>query len=168
MSLRSGLIIGAAAFLLSGGTALAQGATGGSLGNDNKTLSGSAPESRSAPPARRERTERPAPRRQTATRSRSDGGGGGGGSFDGVWSISSAGTSGCSDTLTEQFVVSGGRMTGGSGAGSATVSANGSVRGAGNYSGIGVTSQGRLSGRTGSGTFQRSDGCSGRWVASKQ
>lgn len=149
--------------LLSASAACAQGATGGSLGNDTKTLSGSAPESRSAP-ARRERSERPEPRRQTATRSRSEGGGG---SFDGVWSISSAGTSGCSDTLTEQFVVSGGRMTG-SGAGSATVSANGAVRGAGNYSGIGVTSQGRLSGRTGSGTFQRSDGCSGRWVASKQ
>jgi hypothetical protein len=153
--------------LLSAPEAFAQGATGGSLGNDNKTLSGSAPESRSAPPARRERTEAPAPRRQTATRSRSEGGGGGG-NFDGVWSISSVGTSGCSDTLTEQFVVSGGRMTGSTGSGRATVSANGAVRGAGNYSGIGVTSQGRLSGRTGSGTFQRSDGCSGRWVASKQ
>lgn len=151
-----------AALLLSGTAAVAQGATGGSLGNDNKTLSGSAPESRSAP---RERSERPAPRRQTATRSRSEGGGGG---FDGVWSISSAGTSGCSDTLTEQFVVSGGRMTGSNGNGSASVSANGAVRGAGNYSGIRVTSQGRLSGRNGSGTFQRSDGCSGRWVASKQ
>lgn len=167
MSLRCGLMICAATLFLSGSAAFAQGATGGSLGNDNKTLSGSATESRSAPPARRERTEAPAPRRQTATRSRSESGGGGG-SFDGVWSISSAGTSGCSDTLTEQFVVSGGRMTGSTGSGRATVSANGSVRGAGNYSGIGVTSQGRLSGRTGSGTFQRSDGCSGRWVASKQ
>ena len=151
-----------ATLLLSGPTAFAQGATGGSLGNDTKTLSGSAPEPRSAPPARRERTERRAPR------SRSEGGGGGGGgNFDGVWSISSAGTSGCSDTLTEQFVVSGGRMTGNN-AGSATVSNNGAIRGSGNYSGIRVTSQGRLSGRTGSGTFQRSDGCSGRWVASKQ
>lgn len=158
-------MICAATLIFSGGAAFAQGAAGGSLGNDNKTLSGSAPEARSAPRAPREHTERPAPRRQTATRGRSEGGGGG---FDGVWSISSAGTSGCSDTLTEQFTVSGGRMTGGSGGGSATVSANGSVRGAGNYSGIGVTSQGRLSGRTGSGTFQRSDGCSGRWVASKQ
>jgi len=166
MSVRSGLIVCAAALFLSDGAAFAQGAAGGSLGNDNKTLSGSAPESRSTPRASRERSERPAPRRQTATRSRSEGGGSG--SFDGVWSISSAGTSGCSDTLTEQFVVSGGRMTGGSGGGSASVSANGSVRGAGNYSGIGVTSQGRLSGRTGSGTFQRSDGCSGRWVASKK
>lgn len=159
-------MICAATLFLSESAAFAQGATGGSLGNDNKTLSGSAPESRSAPPARGERSERPAPRRQTATRSRSEGAGGG--NFDGVWSISSAGTSGCSDTLTEQFVVSGGRMTGGSGGGSAAVSANGAVRGSGNYSGIRVTSQGRLSGRTGSGTFQRSDGCAGRWVASKQ
>ncbi|MET0907345.1 MAG: hypothetical protein ABWY10_14795 [Tardiphaga sp.] len=165
MFLRSGLMICTATLLLSGGAAFAQGATGGSLGNDTKTLSGSTPQSRAAPPARRERSERPAPRRQTATRSRSEGGGG---SFDGVWSISSAGTSGCTDTLTEQFVVAGGRMTGSNGNGSATVSANGAVRGSGNYSGIGVTSQGRLSGRSGSGTFQRSDGCSGRWVASKQ
>ncbi|QUS39703.1 hypothetical protein RPMA_13290 [Tardiphaga alba] len=161
MSVRSGLMIGAATLLLSGGAAFAQGATGGSLGNDNKTLSGSSSEPRAAKPAPRERSER----RQAAPRSRGEGGGGG---FDGVWSISSAGTSGCSDTLTEQFVVSGGRMTGSSGSGRATVSPNGAVRGAGNYSGIGVTSQGRLSGRTGSGTFQRSDGCSGRWVASKQ
>jgi hypothetical protein len=62
--------------------------------------------------------------------------------------------------------VSNGRMIGKDG--SAPVSANGTVRGSGNYSGIRVTSQGRLSGRTGSGVFQRSDGCSGRWVASKQ
>jgi hypothetical protein len=157
-------MICAAALVFSSSAALAQGAAGGSLGNDNKTLSGSAPETRSAPRASRERSERPAPRRQSAARSQ----GGGGGNFDGVWSISSAGTSGCTDTLTEQFVVSGGLMTGGSGSGSASVSANGAVRGGGNYSGIRVTSQGRLSGRTGSGTFQRSDGCSGRWVASKQ
>lgn len=156
----------AATLLLSGSAAFAQGATGGNLGNDNKTLSGSSPESRTAAPARRERAERPAPRRQAAPVNRRESAGGAG--FDGVWSISSAGTSGCSDTLTERFVVAGGRMTGSSGAGSATVSSNGAVRGAGNYSGIGVTSQGRLSGRTGSGTFQRSDGCSGRWVASKQ
>jgi hypothetical protein len=164
MKLRSGLMICLASLTLSGHAVLAEGAVGGSLGNDSKTLSGSAPESRSTAPAQRERSERPAARRQAAPRSRE----GGGGNFDGVWSISSAGTSGCSDTLTEQFVVANGRMTGSNGNGSATVSANGSVRGAGNYSGIGVTSQGRLSGRTGSGTFQRSDGCSGRWVASKQ
>lgn len=154
-------MICATTLLLSEPAAFAQGATGGSLGNDNKTLSGSAPESRSAPPARSERSERPAPRRQTATRS-----GGSGGNFDGAWSISSAGTSGCSDTFTENFVVSGGRMIGSQG--SAAISANGAIRGSGNYSGIRVTSQGRLSGRTGSGTFQRSDGCSGRWVASRQ
>lgn len=157
-------MICAAALVLSG-AAFAQGAMGGSLGNDNKTLSGSAPESRSAPRAARERSERPAPRRQAAPRNRGEGGGGG---LDGVWSISSVGTSGCTETFTEQFVVAGGRMTGSTGNGRATVSASGAVRGAGNYSGIGVTSLGRLSGRTGSGTFQRSDGCSGRWVASKQ
>ncbi|WP_246663738.1 hypothetical protein [Tardiphaga sp. vice278] len=157
-----------AALILSGCAAFAQGATGGSLGNDNKTLSGSSPEPRSGAPAPRERSERRAPRKETAPRNRGNGAGGGGGNFDGVWSISSAGTSGCSDTLTEQFVVTSGRMMGKNGNGSAAVSANGSVRGSGNYSGIRVTSQGRLSGRTGSGSFQRSDGCAGRWVATKQ
>jgi len=165
MIFRSGLLIGLAILIFSGDTALAQGATGGSLGNDGKTLSGSSPESRSAAPAQRESSERRAPRRQTAPRNRGEGAGGGG-NFDGAWSISSVGTSGCSDTFTESFVVANGRMIGKDG--SAPVSANGTVRGSGNYSGIRVTSQGRLSGRTGSGVFQRSDGCSGRWVASKQ
>jgi hypothetical protein len=165
MIFRSGLLIGLAILIFSGDAALAQGATGGSLGNDSKTLSGSSPESRSAAPAQRESSERRAPRRQTAPRNRGEGAGGGG-NFDGAWSISSVGTSGCSDTFTENFVVANGRMIGKDG--SAPVSANGTVRGSGNYSGIRVTSQGRLSGRTGSGVFQRSDGCSGRWVASKQ
>ncbi|UZE49863.1 hypothetical protein ONR75_03460 [Rhodopseudomonas sp. P2A-2r] len=155
-----------AALLLSG-AAFAQGATGGSLGNDNKTLSGSSPEPRSAAPARRERSERRARRSQAAPRDRGDSVGSGG-KFDGVWSISSAGTSGCSDTLTEEFVVTNGRMMGRNGSGSAAVSANGAVSGSGNYSGIRVTSQGRLSGRAGSGSFQRSDGCAGRWVATRQ
>jgi hypothetical protein len=165
MIFRSGLLIGLAILIFPGDAALAQGATGGSLGNDSKTLSGSSPESRSAAPAQRESSERRAPRRQTAPRNRGEGAGGGG-NFDGAWSISSVGTSGCSDTFTENFVVANGRMIGKDG--SAPVSANGTVRGSGNYSGIRVTSQGRLSGRTGSGVFQRSDGCSGRWVASKQ
>lgn len=158
MSVRSGLMICAATMLMSGGASFAQGATGGSLGNDNKTLSGSSSEPRATTPAQRERSERRAPR------SRSEGSGGG--NLDGAWSISSVGTSGCSDTFTEQFVVANGRMIGSQG--SAAMGANGSIRGSGNYSGIRVTSQGRLSGRSGSGTFQRSDGCTGRWVATKQ
>ncbi len=74
-------------------------------------------------------------------------------------------SSGCTETFTEQFVKAGGRMTGEHPAsGRAMVGKKASVRSAGNYSGIGVTSLGRLSGRSGSCTFQRSDGCSGRWV----
>jgi len=111
MIFRSGLLIGLAILIFSGDTALAQGATGGSLGNDSKTLSGSSPESRSAAPAQRESSERRAPRRQTAPRNRGEGTGGGG-NFDGAWSISSVGTSGCSDTFTESFVVANGRMIG--------------------------------------------------------
>jgi hypothetical protein len=63
-------------------------------------------------------------------------------------------------------VVRGGRIVGAHG--SATIGLDGSVSGSGNYSGIMVTSQGHMAGRSGSGTFQRSDGCSGRWTSSKQ
>jgi hypothetical protein len=34
--------------------------------------------------------------------------------------------------------------------------------------GITITHVGRLSGRSGSGSFRQSDGCAGRWTASKQ
>jgi hypothetical protein len=49
---------------LGGSDAWSQGATGGSLGNDSKSLSGSSSEPRAAKPARRERSEQraaPAP-----------------------------------------------------------------------------------------------------------
>ncbi|MDR6660639.1 hypothetical protein J2W51_003209 [Tardiphaga robiniae] len=64
---------------LGGSDAWSQGATGGSLGNDNKTLSGSSSEPPAAKPARRERSEqRAAPARRGA------GEGGSAARFDGM------------------------------------------------------------------------------------
>lgn len=135
------------------------GSMGGTVGNREKSLSGS----REAVPERPARQSKPKESRRPAASQ--SGRGGGGGSLDGSWSISSAGIN-CSDTFRETVVVSGRRLTGSYGSGS--VSANGSISGSGNYNGIGVTSRGRFSGRSGSGTFQRSDGCHGRWTATKQ
>lgn len=139
--------------------ALAQGSAGGSIGNDDKSVSGSRP-ARTVEPSRPAQRSHPAEPRHSKR-----GGGGSGGNFDGAWSISSTGTT-CSDTFRETVVVTSGRLVGNYGGGS--VSASGAVRGSGNYNGIGVTSHGRFTGRSGSGTFTRSDGCTGRWTASKQ
>jgi hypothetical protein len=141
----------------------AQGSAGGSIGNDDKAVSGSRPEPRSAKPERSSRRTKSEdePRRTSSRRS----GGGGGAVADGAWVVSSAGVT-CPDTFTETVVVTSGRIVGANGTG--TVSPNGSVSGVGNYSGIIVRSQGRMVGRTGSGTFQRSDGCTGRWTSAKQ
>lgn len=133
------------------------GSMGGTIGNREKSLSGS----REAAPERPARQSKPKENHRPAASHNS----GGGGNLDGSWSISSAGIN-CSDTFRETVVVSGRRLTGNYGSGS--VGANGSISGSGNYNGIGVTSRGRFAGRSGSGTFQRSDGCHGRWTATKQ
>ena len=144
------------------GLAFAQGSAGGSIGNDEKSLSGSRESPRSVEtPARRSkpRSEAEQPRRAA----RKSGGGGGGGNFDGAWVVNSVG---CGGTSTSAVVVTSGRIIGGGVSG--TVSPNGAARSVGNYSGIIVTSSGHVSGRSGSGTFRRSDGCSGIWTSTKQ
>ena len=149
------------------GLALAQsGSAGGSIGNDEKSLSGSRQTPRaveSEKPARKNKPEAEEPRRA----SRKSGGGasgGGGGNFDGAWVAVAVGTP-CGSS-TERFVISGGSLSGELSSGQ--VSPNGSTRTGGSVSGLSWTSTGRFSGRTGSGSFVRSDGCSGRWTASKQ
>jgi len=144
-------------------TAWAQsGSAGGSIGNDEKSLSGS----RSAEPerpARRSKPEADEPRRSPPRRG--GGGGGGAGSFDGAWIVSSVGIT-CSGSSTAAVVVSSGRIIGEGLRG--TVSASGAASSVGNYDGITVVSSGHVSGRSGSGTFKRSDGCIGKWTSSKQ
>ena len=143
------------------------GSAGGSIGNDEKSLSGSREAPRaveSSKPTRRGKSEAEEPRR--ASRKNGGGGGGGGGasSFDGTW-VAMAMGSPCGSS-SERFVISGGSISGELSSGS--VSPNGATRTGGSVQGLSWTSTGRFSGRSGSGSFVRSDGCTGRWTASKQ
>jgi hypothetical protein len=144
------------------------GSAGGSIGNDEKSLSGSREAPRAvepSKPARRAKPEAEEPRR-ASRKSGGEGGGGssGGGNFDGAWVAVGVGTP-CGSS-TERFVISGGSLSGELSSGS--VSPNGATRTGGSAGGVSWTSTGRFSGRTGSGSFVRSDGCTGRWTASKQ
>ena len=142
------------------GSMAQSGSAGGSIGNEEKSLSGSREAPRaveSSKPARRAKPEADEPRRASRKS-------GGGGNFDGTWVSVAVGTP-CG-SASERFVISGGRISGELSSGS--VSPNGATRSGGSVQGLSWTSTGRFSGRTGSGSFVRSDGCTGRWTASKQ
>lgn len=146
------------------GAAFAQGSAGGSIGNDEKSLSGSRESPRSVEaPARRSRPEPEAEAPRRATRKSGGGGGGGGGNFDGAWIVNSVG---CGGSTQGAVVVTSGRIIGEGITG--TISSNGAVRTTGNYNGVVVNSSGRVSSRSGSGTFRQSDGCGGTWTSAKQ
>jgi hypothetical protein len=155
-------LLGAIAIAIGPAIAFAQsGSAGGSIGNDEKSVSGSRQTPRSVEPerpVRRSKPEADEPRRAAR-----NSGGGGGGNFDGAWVAHSVGTP-CG-AATERFVISSGRLAGELSSGQ--VSSNGSTTSGGSASGVSWRSSGRFSGRSGSGTFNRSDGCSGRWTASK-
>ena len=142
--------------------ALAQsGSAGGSIGNDEKSLSGSREAPRSvepSKPARRGKSEADAPR------STARNGGGGGSNYDGAWAIFIAG---CGGTANTAVVITSGRIVGQNLSG--RVGPNGSSTSvATDSNGLTWNSSGRFSNRTGSGSFRRSDGCTGSWTASKQ
>jgi hypothetical protein len=142
--------------------ALAQsGSAGGSIGNDDKSLSGSREPPRSVQPPRSARGK--GPEAEAPGRAAQKGGREGGGNFDGAWVVVAVGTP-CGSS-TEKLVISGGRIAGELSSGQ--VSPSGSTTGHGSVSGLSWTSSGRFSGRSGSGSFVRSDGCRGRWTASK-
>jgi hypothetical protein len=147
---------------LGSAAALAQsGSSGGSIGNDEKSLSGSRDTPRaieSSRPARRSKPADEEPRRA----SRKSGGGGGGG-VDGAWVVTSVG---CGGTGSGAIVITSGRIIGEGLTGS--VSAGGAARSVYQANGLTSIGSGRLSGRSGAGTFRRSDGCSGTWSAIKQ
>jgi hypothetical protein len=142
--------------------AQAQGSTGGSIGKQDKAVSGDRGGGGASKPAAR---ERPA-RSERSSSKRSSGGGGGGGNFDGTWASASQGRTTCSDRTTDVVTISGGQMSGTGFSG--RVTGSGSVSGVWAGSGISATVSGRLSGRSGSGSFRRSDGCAGTWTLSKQ
>jgi hypothetical protein len=144
-------------------SALAQsGSAGGSIGNDEKSLSGSRSD-RSAEPAPSARRSKPAEEPRSSSRRGGGGGGGGGGSFDGAWMVVSVG---CGGTTSGAVVVSSGKVIGQGVTG--TVSASGAVSTFGQGDGVTFTGSGRLGARSGSGSFRRSDGCGGTWTSSKQ
>lgn len=156
----------AAALVLIATSAQAQsGSAGGSIGNSDKTLSGSREAPRAVEPAKPTKASKP---EADAPRASRKGGGGGsessGGNFDGTWVAVSTGTP-CG-TASERFVISGGRISGELSSGQ--VSPSGATTSGGSGGGISWHSSGRFSGRSGSGSFTRSDGCTGRWTASKQ
>jgi hypothetical protein len=84
-------------------------------------------------------------------------------SFDGVWTFTSAG---CPYTGSLPARIVDGKIfvRGGSG----QVDPDGTLHSVGAGNGMTLTAVGQLSGNTGSGTFNRSDGCIGRWVAIKR
>ena len=140
------------------------GSAGGSIGNDEKSLSGSRATPRAAErskPAPRSKPEAREPRRAPRN---SGGDGGGGGNLDGAWVLTSVGNSCASSTDT--VVISGGKLVGQYG--TAQVSPNGAVSGIGSAGSLSWTMSGRLAGRSGGGSFRRSDGCVGTWTGSKQ
>jgi hypothetical protein len=154
------------ALTISPSATYAQGSAGGSIGNDDKAVSGSRPEPRTVEkPSRRSRSDDDEPRRSSR---KSGGGGGGGGGFDGAWIVNAVGVT-CSGSSSNAVVVTSGRIIGNN-VTSGRVSPNGAVyaTGGGGSSGLTNVTTGRLSGRSGSGTFVQSDGCRGRWTASKQ
>jgi hypothetical protein len=148
------------AITLSSGLAQS-GSAGGSIGNDEKSLSGSRSEPRSTS---YERSTRPGRSDDEPRRSSSRRGGGGGDNFDGAWIVVGVGTT-CSGSTTTSVVVSSGRIIGQGVSGQ--VSPSGAASAVGNANGITVISSGHLSGRGGSGSFRQSDGCLGRWTATK-
>ncbi|MFZ5739354.1 MAG: hypothetical protein ACOY6K_21000 [Pseudomonadota bacterium] len=159
--IRAALLSATLAFAASPHLAIAQsGSAGGSIGNTDKTLSGSRKVVRESAPARPSRASRSEPRERRSTRRSS----GGGDSFDGAWLVASVGRP-CG-AASEAVLISSGRIVGQYTSG--RVTANGQATGSGSSGGVSWTSSGKFSGRRGSGTFRRSDGCVGTWTASKQ
>ncbi len=136
------------------------GSAGGSIGNEEKSLSGSRgnPSTELAPSSQK---SKPASGDHRASSRRS----GVGRSFDGAWVVVSVGTT-CSGSSKTAVVVSSGKIIGQGVDG--YVSPSGSASAVSQSNGVTISSVGRLSGRSGSGTFRQSDGCSGRWSATKQ
>jgi hypothetical protein len=83
--------------------------------------------------------------------------------FDGRWTFTSAG---CKNTGSIAATIKQGRIIvrGGSG----QVNPDGTLHSVGGGGGMTLTAEGHMDLETGSGTFDRSDGCSGTWIAIKR
>jgi hypothetical protein len=138
------------------------GSAGGSIGNDDKSLSGS----RSEPSLDR---EAPTPSNrdpQEAPRSPRGNNGGVGSNFDGTWAYTGIGTN-CRGSGSGLLVISGGLISS-KNRGIGRVSPDGAYRSASvGDDGVALTATGRMSGNTGTGSYRRADGCNGRWTAKR-
>lgn len=130
------------------------GSYGGTIGKQDKGMSGDEPEPRRAP-SRGYR--QPAPRARESRAPRYN--------YDGAWSVQGIGQN-CVNNAVSAVVISQGRVVAQGATGS--VSSSGAVRIVGAAGSITFTSQGQLSGQGGAGTYRQSDGCYGRWIASRQ
>ena len=140
------------------------GSAGGSIGNDEKSLSGSRATPRAAEtekPARRSKPEAEEPRRASRKS-----GGGGGNNFDGAWIVSGVGIT-CQRTSSNAIVITSGKIIGETVRG--TVSPSGAVYGTSSGNGLTIDHH-RPSVRPqrGRNVPPSSDGCTGTWTASKQ
>jgi hypothetical protein len=148
------------AVALTPGSGWAQGSAGGSIGNDDKAVSGSRQE-RAVERERSPRRQVQNPGERAPRRSK-----GSAGTFDGAWVVNATGVT-CQGTSSNAVVVTSGNIIGNN-VTAGRVSANGAIYATGGSNGLTNVTTGRLSGRGGSGTFRQSDGCVGRWTASKQ
>jgi hypothetical protein len=163
--IRGAAFAAATMFCLQAGPALSQSAVGGSIGKQDKSVSGGGEDSGGSRSTSRSREREPSHSERSSRRERGGGGGGGGGNFDGTWASASAGRT-CSDRTSAVVAISGGNMV--SDGFTGRVSSSGSVSGVWAGSGLSAKVTGHMSGRSGSGTFTRSDGCVGTWTLSKQ
>lgn len=156
LSLAAGLLL-----TFSDQAAAQSGSIGGSIGKEDKSVSGSQAPARSVPAQPAPST----PRARSASRSNSSGGAGAtSSSFDGTWTFVGVSSGNCSGSVTLR--IANGRLIGEGVSG--TVSSNGTLNAVAAANGISAVSTGRLSGTSGSGSYQQSDGCTSRWVAQKQ
>jgi hypothetical protein len=148
------LVIGPAAALAQSGSA------GGSIGDDEKSLSGS----RSEPSSDREVTRPRSQKAEEPRRSSRGSSGGGASNFDGTWAYTGIGTN-CQGSGSGSLFISGGQVSSKTG-GIGRVSPDGAYHSASvGDDGVALTATGRMSGNTGSGSYRRADGCVGRWTA---
>lgn len=135
--------------------AQAQGSMGGSIGVQEKSVSGDREAPRAAPPRQRSAPEpkRAAPKAATPKPA------GRPANYDGAWLVNNIGCGGAAGRVS----VSGGRISGDGGV-TGSVSANGTVNTRTSVS----VGWGRVSGSRGSGGFRTNDGCTGRWTSVRQ
>jgi hypothetical protein len=152
MTATTNLLCAALAVLIGAGLARADN-IGGSINNNEKTLSGTVrepPQAETERPAGRHRPAAPTRRSSPQGASRGEGGLG---RYDGAWTAILP--AGCGGAGAPSFTISGGRL---SGLGfSGTVSPKGEFR---TVDANGGVSTGRFTGSAGSGTFRQADGCS--------